>query len=262
MVVSIGAVRSIVEVSVPPLLLILALGMAPVRAQDPAGSTVRQADAGTGVQDPWEGFNRSIFAFNETFDRYAFKPVAQAYRKVMPELAVRAVSNFFANLGEPLNLINNLLQGKPEDALTSGGRFVFNTTFGLAGLIDVATTFELPEQSEDFGQTLGYWGAGSGPFLMLPFLGPSTVRDITGVAVQFPAPGLLNTVGTPQRYYFYGTRAVDVRAQFLALEGSMIEGDRYRLMRNGYLQQRQFTINDGQVYDTFSSDDNVMLDDF
>src|SRR5690606_25501107 len=220
-----------------------------------------QAAAGH-PQDPWERYNRAVFSFNETVDRYTLKPVAQAYRAVMPDLGERAVSNFFSNLSEPRNLINNILQGKGEGALITTARFLFNSTFGLGGLIDVASSFDLPEQDEDFGQTLGAWGVDSGPFLMLPFLGPSTVRDAGGFAVDVVTPNLRDEIDSPEKYYLMGLKAVEVRARILPLERAVMEGDRYWLLRTAYLQQREYQVRDGQVEDPFTDDDELMLDDF
>lgn len=232
-------------------------------AQEPEATEEEYTQVvGTHPQDPWERYNRAVFTFNETVDRYTLKPVARAYRAVMPDIGERAVSNFFSNLSEPRNLINNVLQGKGEAALITTARFLFNTTFGLGGLIDVATSFDLPEQDEDFGQTLGAWGVDSGPFLMLPFLGPSTVRDAGGFAVDVATPSLRDEFESPEKYYLLGLKAVEVRARLLPLESAMTQGDRYWLIRTAYLQQREYQVRDGQVDDPFTDDDELMLDDF
>ena len=214
-------------------------------------------------RDPWESFNRSIFAFNEVVDGNLVRPVARGYNRVTPEPVNDGVTNFFSNISEPSNILNSLLQGKGEAALISTGRFIFNTTFGLLGLVDVASYMELPEQDEDFGQTFGYWGADTGPFLMLPFLGPSTVRDSAGMGVDYAVPDLMDGVETPDRYYLYGLYGLDLRASLLRYE-DQITGDRYTFMRNAYLQRRQYQVNDGRIEeDPFAQDDeNLMLDDF
>ncbi|MFO7786534.1 MAG: VacJ family lipoprotein [Halospina sp.] len=214
-------------------------------------------------RDPWESFNRSIFTFNEVVDRNVLKPVARGYNRVTPEPVNDGVSNFFGNLSEPGNILNSLLQGKGEDALTSTGRFIFNTTFGLLGLVDVASYMELPEKEEDFGQTFGYWGADSGPFLMLPFLGPSTVRDTAGRGVDYAVPDLMDEVDSPEVYFLYALYGVDLRASLLGYE-EQITGDRYTFIRNAYLQRREYQVNDGKVEsDPFASDDeDMMLEDF
>jgi phospholipid-binding lipoprotein MlaA len=130
--------------------------------------------------DPWEGFNRGVFSFNEGLDRAIVKPLAQGYRYVMPDFAEQGVHNFFENLGDVKTFINNLLQGKPKEASQDLGRVIVNTTIGIAGLFDVATPMGIPKHDEDFGQTLGAWGVESGPYLVLPIFGPSSVRDGIG----------------------------------------------------------------------------------
>lgn len=219
------------------------------------------ATGGYEVYDPWEDFNRGVYTFNDTIDRYALKPVAQLYLDWVPNLVSAAVTNFFSNLEEPVNLVNNLLQFKGEGSLITSGRFVFNSTFGLGGLIDVATGFGLPEQDEDFGQTLGYWGAGNGPFVVLPFLGPSTIRDTGGLVVDMQVPTGYDLMGYPDVYYLMGLRIVDLRARLIPAERGLIGPDRYRAIRNAYMQQREFMVKDGVVDDPFA-DDDFMMDDF
>ena len=134
------------------------------------------------VYDPWGPMNRNIYNFNTQFDRYIFLPVVKGYEYVMPIFAQDAVSNFFSNLGEITNFINSALQLKPEATFTAASRFVWNSTIGVLGLMDPATSLMgLHEWDEDFGQTLGHWGVGDGPFLVLPFFGPSNLRDTTGL---------------------------------------------------------------------------------
>lgn len=214
-------------------------------------------------QDPWEPFNRRVHGFNEFFDSNVGRPVARGYQRVTPGPVSRGVSNFFSNLGEFNNIANSVLQGKGESALISTGRLVFNSTFGLLGLFDVATHFDLPRQNEDFGQTLGYWGVNSGPYLVLPFLGPSTVRDSAGRGVDYYAPDPWDVFERPDYYYIRGVYAVDLRASLLAAERT-ITGDRYTFLRNAYLQRREYLIRDGQIEDDPFADDNddLMLDDF
>ncbi len=204
-------------------------------------------------QDPWEGFNRSIFSFNEAVDRYAVKPLAQGYRYVTPDIAEKGVSNFFDNLSDVGNLFNNLLQFKLEAAGKTFARLTFNSTFGLAGLVDVATPMGIEEHAEDFGQTLGYWGVSSGPYLVLPFIGPSTVRD--GVAL--PVDWVVDPVGevdhVPTRNSLYGLRLLDTRSRLLKAE-QIISGDKYSFVRDAYLQRREYQINDGAVDVQYDSD--------
>ncbi|AOY87553.1 hypothetical protein BKP64_04845 [Marinobacter salinus] len=243
---------------------LFALPMGQVAAQamqEPAPKGSPAVDA----KDPYENWNRKVFRFNETVDRWALKPVAQMYRDFMPGFADRAITNFFNNLQEVRNFTNSLLQLKGESAVVAAGRFTYNTVFGLGGLIDVATAFDLPERPEDFGQTLGYWGAGAGPYLMLPLLGPSNPRHFGGLATDgFVLPSLWDNVESPETYYARALQIVDKRADLIPAE-SFISGDRYTFVRNAFLQRREFLINDGRVVeDPFASgdDEDLMLEGF
>lgn len=216
------------------------------------------------TNDPYESWNRKVFVFNDSVDRWFLRPVAQGYRTVTPDLVDRGITNFFNNLTEIRNFTNSLLQLKGESAVVAFGRFTFNTVFGLGGIFDVANAFELPERPEDFGQTLATWGVDSGPYLMLPFLGPSTPRYFTGMAADgFMLPSAWESVESPEWYYLRGLQIVDKRADLIPAE-SFISGDRYTFMRNAFLQRREFLINDGKITeDPFASDDeDLMLDDF
>jgi phospholipid-binding lipoprotein MlaA len=203
--------------------------------------------------DPWEGMNRKIYNFNAIFDEYVFLPVVRGYEFVMPELAQTGVSNFFRNLTEVTNLMNTLLQLKGEKFMRTLGRIIVNSTVGLGGLIDVATLNGAERVNEDFGQTLGFYGVGPGPYLMLPLLGPSTVRDASGLAVDWVVYslmmseliGLLN-MDDPEEYILsYGISAlyvVDKRHNEsfrYFMTGSPFE---YDLIRRLYLLQREFQI--------------------
>lgn len=249
----------------PLVMLILAMllsGQVQAQAmQEPAPEGSTPVDP----KDPYESWNRGVFAFNETIDRWFLKPVAQTYRTLTPPVVDRGVTNFFNNLTEVRNFINSLLQLKGESAVVAAGRFTYNTVFGLGGLFDVATAFDLPERPEDFGQTLGYWGAGSGPYLMIPFLGPSTPRHFGGMATDgFVFPSLWDTAESPEVYYARALELVDKRADLIPAEG-FISGDTYTFVRNAFLQRREFLINDGKVTeDPFASgdDEDLMLEDF
>ncbi|GGB89408.1 hypothetical protein GCM10011352_14260 [Marinobacterium zhoushanense] len=207
----------------------------------------------TEQKDPWQGLNRAVFTFNEQVDRFALKPLAQGYRYVMPDIAERGVSNFFSNLGDIRSAVNNLLQGKINDALTSASRVVFNSTFGLAGFIDVATPIGLEEKHEDFGQTLGRWGLGSGPYLVLPLFGPSSVRDGIGLIPDIALDPVGDVDHVPTRNSLYGLRMIDVRANLLRAE-QMISGDKYLFVRDAYLQRREYLVNDGEVQVKYDND--------
>lgn len=202
--------------------------------------------------DPWEPVNRVVFRFNDTLDTYALRPIARGYDRIMPQPLDDGVSNVFNNLGEPKNLINNVLQGKVRDAGIDLSRFMLNTTLGVVGIFDVATRMGLQRNDEDFGQTLGTWGVPSGPYVMLPLLGPSTVRDTGGFAAESLADisyrGQMDHV--PSRNTAIGVDVVDTRAGLLPQE-RLIRGDKYRFIRNAWLQNREFKVRDGQVEDEF-----------
>lgn len=254
------------SLSALPLAILLAIIMfsAPAVAQS-AAEPVPEGAPEVNPRDPYENWNRKVYSFNESVDRWALKPVAKTYRTVMPDFADRGVTNFFSNLSEIRNFINSILQLKGESAVVAAGRFTYNTVFGLGGLIDVATAFDLPERPEDFGQTLGYWGAGSGPYLMLPLLGPSSPRRLSGMGVDgFAFPSLWQEADRTYRYAGRALQVVDKRADLIPAEG-FVSGDTYIFVRNAFMQRREFLINDGKVTrDPFASDDDddLMLDDF
>lgn len=206
--------------------------------------------ASAAEEDPWEGVNRSIFTFNDTLDTYALKPVAQGYQYVTPQFLEDGIHNVFNNIGDVGNLTNNLLQAKFEDAGIDTSRLIFNTSFGLLGFIDVATKMGLQRNDEDFGQTLGAWGVNSGPYVVLPLLGPSTVRDTAALLPQsYLQPyGYMDHV--PTRNVTRAVDVVDTRASLLSAE-KLITGDKYNFVRNAYLQNREFKVKDGEVEDDF-----------
>lgn len=211
----------------------------------------REAAAGQSAgddNDPLEGFNRAIFAFNETLDDYVLKPVAKGYRAVFPSPLRTGVSNFFYNLGDPGVMLNNLFQGKVSDSLSDLGRFVTNSTLGIFGLFDVASHLGMKKNDEDFGQTLGVWGMGDGAYLVLPFFGASSLRDGTGrVADYFTyPPNYMEETSTRDKLFV--TRAIDTRSQFLDA-GDILEqaagDDVYLFVREAYRQRRRNQIYDG-----------------
>lgn len=205
--------------------------------------------------DPWEGFNRGVYRFNDVVDRYVAKPVAKAYQAVTPQPVDDAITRFLNNLLSPVTLVNELLQGKPAAAAATTSRFMFNSTLGLAGFFDVGTKMGMPRTDEDFGQTLAVWGVGQGPYIMLPLLGPSTVRDFFGRVADAPADPRAY-MNSDVAYGVLGLNLVDTRADLLKAE-KLVEGDRYRFIRDYYLQVRAFDIADGVV-----SSDPFLDDDF
>lgn len=203
------------------------------------------ASTANNANDPLEGFNRTMFSFNDTVDKVALKPAAQAYDTVVPTPIQHGVGNFFGNIGDVWSSINQLLQGRIEQGVSTFMRVAINTTFGLGGVLDVATEARLPREKSDFGQTLGKWGVGSGPYVVLPFFGPSTLRDTAGMPVDLY--GDLWTYKRPVRWRNVGAvvRIVDRRAQLLdastLLEDAAL--DKYDFVRDAYLQRRQSQIN-------------------
>jgi phospholipid-binding lipoprotein MlaA len=246
------------------LLAVLLLMPAVASSQNLQEPTGEQAMPIT-TEDPYENWNRRVFAFNDAVDTWFLRPIASAYRTVTPDFLDRGITNVFRNLGEIGNFANSLLQLKGESAVVAAGRFTFNTVFGLGGFFDVATSFDLPERPEDFGQTLAVWGSGSGPYLMLPLLGPATPRSFTGMVVDGIAwPSPWDEVENPEWYYLRFLQIVDIRADLIPAE-SFISGDRYTFFRNAFLQRREFMINDGKIInDPFSrgNGDDLMLEDF
>ena len=198
--------------------------------------------------DPLESYNRAMFAFNEAADRAIFKPVAQAYQAVLPDPVITSVGNFFSNLNDVVVLVNNVLQFKLHEAVMDSSRIVANTTFGLGGLFDVASRMEIPKHDEDFGQTLGFWGVGEGYYIVLPFLGPSTVRDTVGlVADSFANPVNWATESDTVRWSLRGLKIIDGRAGVLRIERAFADAqiDPYAFRRSAYLQQRRNLVSDG-----------------
>ncbi len=202
------------------------------------------AHASGAVDDPWEGFNRHVFAFNEFLDRGLLKPVARGYRVVTPHFVDRGVSNFFSNLGEVPSFANHLLQGHLCDAGLDVGRFVVNSTLGIAGLFDVASHMGIQQKTTDLGVTLARWGMGSGPYLVLPFFGPSTVRDGIGAGGDWFLEPVTYLEDDTARWSLRTLEVVDQRADLLEAE-QMVVGDRYVFLRNIYLKRRQLLIEGG-----------------
>jgi len=198
--------------------------------------------------DPLEGFNRAMFSFNDTVDKVALKPAAQAYQFVLPEFVQTGIGNFFGNIGDLWSAVNQIMQGRIETGVTSFMRVAVNTTFGLGGVLDVSTEARLTKQKSDFGQTLGKWGVGSGPYVVLPLLGPSTVRDT--VALPADVYGDLWSYKRPVRWRNVGAaiRIVDRRAQLLDASNLLEDAalDKYDFVRDTYLQSRQSQIDGGK----------------
>lgn len=222
----------------------------------------------TTESDPLESFNRTMYDFNKGLDTAILKPVAKGYDAVTPGPVKQSVSNFFANLDELPTFFNQLLQGKVTDGFSDLGRFVINTTIGLGGIFDVATKMGIPSHDEDFGQTLGAWGVEPGPYLVLPLLGPTTIRD------GFSRP--VDNLGTVQnrivhirtRNSLHVMNLVDLRYRLLALDSQLEDAvDEYSFVRDAYLMRRQYQVYDGNppepedLYDDECFDDEDFCDD-
>lgn len=219
--------------------------------------------------DPLESFNRSMFEFNEGFDKYAFKPVAEGYNFIMPDFASKGVSNFFSNVDDIVVFFNQLLQFKFHAAAATSARFVFNTVFGLLGVIDVASDMDLPKQNEDFGQTLAVWGVDSGPYMVLPFIGPITARDTAGLAVDWTYfDPIFKRQTLEQSLATLAIKYIDIRAGLIKASNVLDETvpDKYAFVRDAWLLRRQFLIYDGNPPEEMSeeelfNDETIFSDD-
>jgi len=204
-------------------------------------------------KDPLESINRGVYKFNDVTDRAVFKPVATAYKTVAPTPIRTGVNNFFNNLGTLTNVLNNLLQFKLANAFSEAGRFVINSTFGIAGFIDVTGMDKIPVHKEDFGQTLGYWGVGPGAYLVLPFAGPSSVRDTTGwifdLSTTDPITYTHNIGEVRLHNQLRAAQFIDKRTELLDAKDLVDDAslDPYAFMRDAYLQRRASLVQDGLV---------------
>lgn len=227
-------------------LLVLAMAMLLVLQ---GCSTVKSADA----RDPWEPMNRSIYQFNDAVDTIALKPAAELYVKVLPSMVRTGVNNFFGNLGDVWSMANSAMQFKGQDTVETFMRISVNTFMGLGGVLDVATAMGIEKRREDFGQTLGYWGVQSGPYVMLPLFGPSTLRDALAFPVDMQGNVTNQLSDQRTRNALLATRLVDTRAGLLrtvdAVKASSL--DPYSFVRDAYLQKRRNDIYDGNPPSSF-----------
>ena len=211
-------------------------------------------------EDPWESFNRSIYSFNNTADAYVIKPVAQGYAYVMPEIGRKGVNNFFNNLLDVNGALNGFLQGRVDQGLENVGRVLINSTVGIFGLFDVATALGVPQYQTDFGHTLSIWGVPQGPFVMVPFLGPRTLRSGVGTAFDAYASPLGQMGNSDPAWGLRVFNLVDLRAGLLGAD-ELLSGDQYIFLRDAYLQQRRLQTSDGQLVDDFSEFDDGWEED-
>ena len=195
-------------------------------------------------KDPFQGYNRAMYRFNDAIDRHALLPTAKFYQRVVPTLVNTGITNFFQNISEPWTAVNQLLQGKPKASTRTLGRFTLNTLTSLGFADPANSSFKLKAGDEDFGQTLGVWGVKSGPYLMLPLLGPSTLRDATGKILDMSASLTVHVDSDAARIALTGTNLIDKRAKYIGAESVMM-GDQYPVLRDVYLQRRLFQVFDG-----------------
>lgn len=222
------------------LLIMLAVGPTLVQARDEPKNI-----------DPLESINRPLFALNDGLDRFIIRPLAIGYDFILPDPAQRGMGNFFANMYDANAAVNSVLQGRFKGAAQGAGRFLVNSTFGVLGFVDVASQMGIRPYRTDFGHTLAIWGVPSGPYLMVPFFGPRTIRSGTGTIFDSYASVQASLGSVRLRNTLWGLELVDGRSRFLRVD-ELVSGDRYIFVRDAYLQQREIFVNDGVVVDSFS----------
>ncbi len=213
------------------------------------------------TKDPYESFNRDMHDFNLKVDDYVMKPVAEGYQFITPEFVDKGVTNFFGNLQGVRLTINDLLQAKFQDAGFDALRLLVNSTVGIGGLFDVATEIDIPRGNEDFAQTLGAWGVPSGPFLVLPFVGPTSPRAMGGVVGDAPLNPISYIGYAPASIGLQAVNITDTRADLLQLDDVIEEMKDYSLMRDAYLQRQEYLVSDGEITDDFDDDEFYDEDD-
>lgn len=219
-----------------------------------ASSVENNSNSSVSSVDPWQSYNRAMFSFNTQADRFLTKPIAKTYVRLTPDFFRRGVDNVFSNIGEVPSALNGVLQGNFSSAVKDTGRLLVNSTIGVAGLFDVAQYMGLPNTpAEDFGQTLAIWGVESGPYVVLPFLGSSTLRDTASLPVDWFTDPKSYIDHVPTSNTVRATSLINTRANFLELEKSLT-GDKYVFVREAYLQHRNFSINNGVVEDSFGEE--------
>ncbi len=205
--------------------------------------------------DPWENLNRKTHNFNMTLDDYVIRPIAETYDFIIPEFVQTGFSNVFDNLGAPVSAANNLIQFKPVGFITETSRFILNSTFGIFGLFDVASRLGIKERNEDFGQSLGHWGFASGPYLVIPFFGPSSARDGFSLAPDYYLrPDLVRFEDNKSDLALNGLSVINLRAGLLSIS-DLSGNDQYSFYRDAYLQRREYEINDGKIDDSLFDDE-------
>ncbi len=203
--------------------------------------------------DPFEDINRIVFNISDSLDEAILRPTAEIYSEYTPLFVKDSVTNFFSNIAEIDTVINQLLQGKPKLAAQDSLRFLINTTIGVGGIFDVASRMGFERHDEDFGQTLGYWGIASGPYVFIPFVGPSTVRDVFGIPLSWYVSGSFAIEDDKTKIVFSFLDVIETRERILAAE-NLIIGDKYEFVKDVFLQSREHSVQDGEVEDEFLSE--------
>jgi phospholipid-binding lipoprotein MlaA len=203
--------------------------------------------------DPFEDINRVVFNVSDSLDEVLLKPTAEIYSEYTPLFLKDSVTNFFYNIAEIDTVINQLLQGKPKLAAQDSLRFLINTTIGIGGIFDIATRMGLSRHDEDFGQTLGYWGVPAGSYVFVPFVGPSTVRDLFGIPLSWYVSGSFAIEDEKTKIVFSFLDVIETRERILAAE-NLIVGDKYEFVKDVFLQSREHSVQDGEVEDEFLSE--------
>lgn len=203
--------------------------------------------------DPFEDINRVVFNVSDSLDEVLLKPTAEIYSEYTPLFLKDSVTNFFYNIAEIDTVINQLLQGKPKLAAQDSLRFLINTTIGIGGIFDIATRMGLSRHDEDFGQTLGYWGVPAGSYVFVPFVGPSTVRDLFGIPLSWYVSGSFAIEDEKTKIVFSSLDVIETRERILAAE-NLIVGDKYEFVKDVFLQSREHSVQDGEVEDEFLSE--------
>lgn len=209
--------------------------------------------------DPLEVMNRGVHSFNTQADKYVLEPVAKGYQFVTPDVIDRGITNFFSNLNDISVFVNDVLQFKFNQAVSDGGRFLVNSTVGLLGFIDMATDMGMPKHNEDFGQTLGAYGVGTGPYVVLPLLGPSTLRDTVGIVADTYVDPIYYIEESDTMWGVIGLKAIDTRADLISAKKLLDQAslDEYDFLRSSYFQRREYLVFDGNP----PMDDEEFLDD-
>lgn len=209
--------------------------------------------------DPLEVMNRGVHSFNTQADKYVLEPVAKGYQFVTPTIVDKGISNFFSNLNDISVFVNDVLQFKFNQAVSDGGRFLVNSTVGLLGFIDMATDMGMPKHNEDFGQTLGAYGVGTGPYVVLPLLGPSTLRDTVGIVADTYVDPIYYIEESDTMWGVIGLKAIDTRADLISAKKLLDQAslDEYDFLRSSYFQRREYLVFDGNP----PMDDEEFLDD-